>query len=65
MPTLVVWMRADLSHRIPSYQPDQLIEQHRNKKQCGARYKVPSFIHTHILLSVYQLRHTCTIKLVK
>ena len=60
----IVTCRADLSHRTPSHQPDQLIEQHKNKKQCGARYKVPSFIHIHILLSVYQLRHTCTIKLV-
>ena len=56
--------RANLSHRIPSHQLDQLIKQHKNKKQCGARYKLPSFIHIHILLSVYQLRHTCTIKLV-
>ena len=47
------FLRADLSHRIPSHQPDQLIEQHKNKKQCGARYKVPSFIQIHILVSVY------------
>ena len=60
----LVIVRADLSHRIPSHQPDPFIEQHKNKKQCGTRYKVTSFIHIHILLSVYQLRYTCTIKFV-
>ena len=34
------------------------------KKQCGARYNVPSSIHIHILLSEHQLHYTCTVKLV-
>jgi len=53
---------ADQSHRIPSYQPDQLIEKHLNKKQCGARYSALSSIRIHFLLSVYLLHYTCTIK---
>ena len=46
-------MRADPSHRILSHQPDKVIEQHLHQKQCGARYNVLSFIHIHILVSVY------------
>ena len=60
----VCWKRADQSHRIPSYQPDRLIEKHLHKKQCRKRYKAPSSIRIHILLSVYLLHYTCTIKLV-
>ena len=35
---LYLIFRADLSHRIPSHQPDQLIKQHLHKKQGGTRY---------------------------
>ena len=54
--------RANQSHRIPACQPDQLIEKHSHKKQCRTRYNAPSSIHIHILLSVYLLHYTCTIK---
>ena len=57
-----VLLCADQSHRIPSYQPDQLIEHHLYKKQCGTRYNVPSSICIHILLSVYLSHYTYTIK---
>ena len=57
-----LWDRADPSHRIPSHQPDLLIKQHLHEKQCGVRYNVPSSIRIHILLSVYLLHYTCTIK---
>jgi len=58
-------MRADQSHRIPSYQPDQLIEKHLQKKQCRTQYNAPSSIRIHFLHSVYLLHYICAIKLVK
>ena len=39
-------IRADQSHRISSYRPDQLIEQHLHKKQCEARYNAPSSMYS-------------------
>ena len=60
--TLLLIHRADQSHRIPSYQPDQLIENHLHKKQCRMRYNAPSSIRIHILFSVCLLHYTCTIK---
>ena len=48
--------RTDQSHRIPSYQPDQLIEKHLHNKQCRTQYNAPSSIRIHILLSVYPLQ---------
>ena len=59
---LIVICRADQSLRIPSFQRDQLIENHLHKKQCRTRYNAPSSIRIHILLSVYLLHYTCTIK---
>ena len=50
--------RADQSHRIPSHQPDQLIEQRSHKKQCGAQYNALSSIRIHFLLSVNLLHYT-------
>ena len=50
------------SHRTPSYQPDQLIEQRLHKKQYGAQQNTP--IPIHVLLSLYLLHYTCTNKLV-
>ena len=49
---IIVFLRADQSHRIPSYQPDQLIEKQLHKKQCRTQYNAPSSIRIHILLSV-------------
>ena len=53
-------MRAGQSHRIPSYQQNQLFEQHLNKKHYGTRYYAPSSIRILFLLSVYILNYTCT-----
>ena len=53
---------ADQSHRVPLYQRDQLLEQHLNKNQCGARYNAHSSIRIYFLLSVYLLHYTSTIK---
>ena len=58
----MLFKRADQSHRIPSYQPDQLIEKHLHKKQCRKWYNAPSYIRINILLSVYLLHYTCTVK---
>ena len=37
-------IRADPTHRIPSHQSNQLIEQHLHKKQCGTRYNAPNSV---------------------